>query len=105
MPTYEYHCLECGESFDHFQSITSPPLEACPSKGCGGKVERLISGGAGLIFKGTGFYLTDYKNSGTKNSEKKTEKTDAPKEKAGTDKMTTSESKTAAPTSENKSDK
>ena len=59
MPTYEYLCLKCGTRFDRLQSITEAPLKKCES--CGGKVERQIGSGAGLIFKGTGFYITDYK--------------------------------------------
>lgn len=61
MPTYEYKCDNCNEVFEEFQSITDEPIEKCPK--CGGKVQRLISAGAGLIFKGSGFYLTDYKKS------------------------------------------
>jgi putative FmdB family regulatory protein len=61
MPTYEYDCAECGHAFEQFQSITAAPLAVCPQ--CGGKVSRRIHGGAGLIFKGSGFYLTDYKKS------------------------------------------
>jgi len=60
MPTYEYQCRECGFKFEEFQSIVSEPIRVCPK--CNGKVERLINGGIGLIFKGSGFYLTDYKN-------------------------------------------
>jgi putative FmdB family regulatory protein len=63
MPTYEYHCGSCDLVFEEFQSIASKPTEICPK--CGGRVERLISGGVGLIFKGSGFYLTDYKRSGS----------------------------------------
>ena len=60
MPTYEYECPDCGTRFEEFQSITADPLEECPA--CGEKhVKRLISAGAGLIFKGSGFYETDYK--------------------------------------------
>ena len=59
MPTYDYDCSACGQTFEIFQSMSAPPVEACPN--CGGKVQRRIYGGAGLIFKGTGFYLTDYK--------------------------------------------
>ena len=61
MPTYEYQCLKCGHKFDHFQSMNDLPLKKCPV--CKGKVERLISGGVGLIFKGSGFYITDYTRS------------------------------------------
>jgi putative FmdB family regulatory protein len=59
MPTYDYKCLECENIFEEFQKITDEPLKECPK--CGGGVRRLISGGAGLIFKGSGFYTTDYK--------------------------------------------
>lgn len=59
MPTYEYRCLDCGHQFEAFQSIQADPIRACPK--CSGRVERLISGGTGLIFKGSGFYITDYK--------------------------------------------
>ncbi len=60
MPTYEYRCKTCGYQFEEFQSIVDPPLNKCPR--CGGLIERLISGGGGLLFKGTGFYLTDYRS-------------------------------------------
>lgn len=59
MPTYDYDCADCGHKFEEFQSMSSAALEICPK--CGGKVKRRIHGGAGLIFKGSGFYLTDYK--------------------------------------------
>ncbi len=61
MPTYEYRCDACGHVFEEFQSMKDDPLTKCPK--CGGKVQRLIGPGAGLIFKGSGFYLTDYKKS------------------------------------------
>ena len=61
MPTYEYECIECKYTFDEFQQITDEPLTECPK--CRGKLRRLISGGAGVIFKGSGFYVTDYKRS------------------------------------------
>jgi len=84
MPTYEYQCKDCGFRFEEFQSIADAPLTQCPS--CKGQLVRLLSGGAGLIFKGSGFYITDYKqnkakgNSGSDvkkpDSESKTKKTD-----------------------------
>ncbi len=82
MPTYDYKCKECGDRFEHFQSMSSPALkirpfcENCKKKNC--KVERIISGGTGLIFKGSGFYLTDYKN---KKSDSKISKSDKSKNK------------------------
>jgi putative FmdB family regulatory protein len=75
MPTYEYRCNACGFEFEEFQSMVADPLEECPR--CGGVVRRLISGGSGLIFKGSGFYETDYKRKsfGDRTSEKSSEKT------------------------------
>src|SRR5207247_6670745 len=61
MPTYEYRCDACGHTFEQFQSIKADPIRRCPQ--CGkAKVRRLISTGAGLIFKGSGFYITDYRD-------------------------------------------
>ena len=62
MPTYEYACKLCGHEFETFQPITAAPLKRCPACKKQG-LRRLISGGAGLIFKGSGFYETDYKRS------------------------------------------
>ena len=69
MPTYDYKCLACDVQFEKFQAITAPPIEECPE--CSGKVKRLIGAGAGLIFKGSGFYATDYRSDGYKESAKK----------------------------------
>ncbi|HMN48208.1 MAG TPA: zinc ribbon domain-containing protein [Ignavibacteriaceae bacterium] len=60
MPTYDYKCLSCSYKFEVFQSMNSKLIEECPK--CGGKVKRLIGAGSGPIFKGKGFYQTDYKN-------------------------------------------
>lgn len=62
MPTYEYGCHGCGHEFEVFQSIKAEPLSVCP-KCHGNQVQRLISGGGGLLFKGSGFYITDYRSS------------------------------------------
>ena len=59
MPTYEYICSECSHQFEIFQNISAETLSVCPE--CGGVIQRKISGGAGLVFKGSGFYITDYK--------------------------------------------
>jgi len=70
MPTYEYACTDCSHEFEAFQSITAKPIRKCPE--CGKrKVERLISGGAGLLFKGSGFYITDYRSDSYKEAAKK----------------------------------
>jgi putative FmdB family regulatory protein len=61
MPTYAYRCPACGHEFEKFQKITANRRPRCPS--CGTAVERVITGGAGLHFKGSGFYITDYKKS------------------------------------------
>jgi putative FmdB family regulatory protein len=61
MPTYEYACTKCGHQFEHFQSMLDAPLKKCPKCAKTG-LKRLVGAGAGLIFKGTGFYITDYKN-------------------------------------------
>ncbi len=60
MPTYDYRCTECNYTFELFQRMSEEPVKTCPK--CNGKVKRLIGMGAGPIFKGSGFYQTDYKN-------------------------------------------
>ncbi len=68
MPTYEYQCKKCGHCFSEFQRIVDPPIKDCPKckkKDC---VEQIISGGSGLIFKGSGFYITDYKRKSSSGS-------------------------------------
>ena len=70
MPTYEYRCLDCNFQFELFQSMKDSPLKECPR--CKGRVKRLIGSGAGFIFKGPGFFITDYKRkpSGDKQASK-----------------------------------
>jgi putative FmdB family regulatory protein len=77
MPTYEYECSKCGAVFEAFQKITAPPLTKCKECGSKGTVSRLVSAGVGLIFKGSGFYATDYKKSGTAGTREKKSDTDA----------------------------
>ncbi|MBN1308997.1 MAG: FmdB family transcriptional regulator [Chitinispirillaceae bacterium] len=62
MPTYEYECEKCGLRFEAFQSITAEPLARCKNEACDGRVKRLFSAGGGFIFKGSGFYITDYRS-------------------------------------------
>jgi putative FmdB family regulatory protein len=77
MPTYEYTCDKCGHEFELFRSISAPPLKHCPADLCAkkkwgkGKVTKQISAGAGLLFKGDGFYITDYRSDKYKASAKK----------------------------------
>ena len=63
MPTYNYKCNDCEHQFSEFQKMSDDPVKDCPQ--CEGEVRRIISGGSGMIFKGTGFYLTDYGKSST----------------------------------------
>lgn len=72
MPTYEYECLKCKYKFEKFQNMTEEPLKDCPH--CGGELRRLIGTGAGIIFKGNGFYHTDYKKKGSGDEGKKDKK-------------------------------
>ncbi len=70
MPTYEYECQKCGKRMEQFQSITAEPLKDCPK--CKKKaLKRLISRGAGIIFKGSGFYQTDYRSESYKKAAEK----------------------------------
>lgn len=99
MPTYEYSCEKCGKTFETVQSMRDEPLRECPKELCRqkkwghGKVKRLIGTGAGLLFKGSGFYITDYRSNSYKEGAKKeapaapaagVEKAGAAKETAGT---------------------
>ena len=113
MPTYDYVCDACEHEFEEFQSITAKPLKKCPE--CGkNKLRRLIGTGAGIIFKGSGFYETDYRSDSYKKSQKadsetKSEKKDKPEGKAEakaekkTEPKAKSESKPDKPKSSKKS--
>jgi putative FmdB family regulatory protein len=61
MPTYDYRCRKCGHRFELFHSIKDDTIKRCPR--CKGRADRMISGGAGILFKGSGFYATDYRSS------------------------------------------
>ena len=104
MPTYEYVCLKCKHEFEKVQSIANPALTVCPKELCGmkkkwgkGKVKRAISAGAGLIFKGSGFYITDYRSENYKAGAKKDS---APA--ASSESKTTSETKSTPAKTESK---
>jgi putative FmdB family regulatory protein len=77
MPTYEYHCAKCDHNFDAFQSMRDEPFRVCPKELCRlpkwgrGKVKRLLGTGAGIIFRGPGFYVTDYRSKDYKEAAKK----------------------------------
>lgn len=77
MPTYEYFCEKCGQNFDAFQSMRDEPFRECPKELCRqkkwghGRIKRLVGTGAGLIFKGSGFYTTDYRSNAYKDAAKK----------------------------------
>jgi putative FmdB family regulatory protein len=100
MPTYEYSCEKCGGTFEMVQSMRDASLKECPKELCQqkkwghGKVKRLIGTGAGLIFKGSGFYITDYRSDSYREAAKK----DAPAAPAATDKPSAAkEGKASAP--------
>ncbi len=105
MPTYEYECEKCGSVFEEFQSITAEPLQSCRRDGCDGRVHRLLSPGAGFIFKGSGFYSTDYRSE----SYKKAAKADSPgdsgkKEGSGSTKEGSSSDSSSAGSKDTSSD-
>ena len=81
MPTYDYICKTCGYEFEEFQSISAKPLKNCPK--CNNKIKRKIGTGAGLVFKGSGFYITDYKNN--KNTDQKKSPPPTKEKKPSTD--------------------
>jgi putative FmdB family regulatory protein len=104
MPTYEYFCQKCGCEFETFQSISAGPLRVCPENLCPqkkwgrGRVKRKISAGAGLLFKGSGFYTTDYRSEGYKKSAR-TESTPAPAADSKAKTTAKTESKPGQPSS------
>ena len=79
MPTYDYKCESCHDIFEYFQTMNDKPLTECPK--CTGKIRRLVSGGSGLIFKGTGFYKTDYVKTNSKESKEVKTKNNKSKQK------------------------
>ncbi len=95
MPTYEYECQKCRKRFDLFQGIKDEPIKRCPK--CKGKVKRLVGTGAGLIFKGSGFYLTDYRSRNYVEGAKK-DKSDS----SGSSAAKTDNAKPSAPAKEGK---
>jgi putative FmdB family regulatory protein len=100
MPTYDYECRACGHTFEKFQPITSRPIHKCPD--CGQrKVRRLIGMGAGVIFKGSGFYQTDYRSASYKKAAEKDKAPGTNKDAGGEKKPSTSgEAKAGSSSSE-----
>src|SRR6266513_5955508 len=102
MPTYEYSCQKCGQNFDAFQSMRDEPFRECPKNLCRlrkwghGKVKRLPGTGAGLIFKGSGFYITDYRSDSYKEAAKK----ESPVTSTAGEKSTASKETAAKPSPE-----
>jgi putative FmdB family regulatory protein len=100
MPTYEYVCEKCGHEFEYLQSMTAEPLKTCPKELCHqkkwgrGRVKKKISGGAGLLFKGSGFYITDYRSENYKKSAQKADGDAKPAPKAESKAEGKAESKT-----------
>ena len=92
MPTYEYRCQN-GHAFERFQRMTEPPVDKCPE--CGAPAERVMSAGAGLLFKGSGFYITDYRSDSYKKAAAADSGGDKPKSDAGKSDGSKSESKSA----------
>ena len=84
MPTYEYECKSCDKVFEVFQSITAAKLETCPT--CGAPIRRLLGTGGGIVLKGTGWYQTDFKDSGKKSGKPETKAENKTGESAGADK-------------------
>lgn len=92
MPTYEYKCNVCGYQFEEFQSINAEPIRQCPQ--CKGSVKRLIGAGNGFLFRGNGFYITDYRSDSYKQAQKQDSERPAD---SGSSKSTTVTSKKPEP--------
>lgn len=76
MPTYEYECKRCHKTHEMFHSITAKPLTKCPR--CGGRLKRLLGTGSGFLFKGSGFYITDYRSKSYREAKKRDEQRSSP---------------------------
>jgi putative FmdB family regulatory protein len=103
MPTYEYRCLQCQDRFDVFQKMSDAAITKCPK--CAGPVERLMGAGLGLIFKGSGFYITDYKKSNSSTSTASSTNSAGTKSEAPKTETKPAETKSTESKSTDKSDK
>jgi putative FmdB family regulatory protein len=107
MPTYEYECTKCKKTFEAFQSMKDEAYKTCPKEKCcmkswgKGKVKRLLGAGAGLIFKGSGFYITDYRSEGYK-SAAKSDSTQASSSKSESSSSSDSSKKASSETAKKK---
>ncbi len=98
MPTYDYECQTCGHQFEAKQSMKDPHLTDCPQENCAGPVKRKIGAGAGFIFKGNGFYITDYRSDSYKAAAKKdSESASASSSSSSSTTTSSSSSSTIAP--------
>lgn len=95
MPTYEYECAKCEHHFELFQSMRDEPVKKCPK--CAGRVKRLLGTGAGVIFKGGGFYQTDYRSSSYKSAAKADTTSSSPSSSGSPPSAPTSTTTAAAP--------
>ena len=93
MPNYDYQCERCGHRFEVFQSMKDEKLTDCPQEECEGPVKRLLGTGAGIIFKGGGFYETDYRSESYKNGAKRDADASKPAESKGATESGASKSK------------
>jgi putative FmdB family regulatory protein len=100
MPTYEYRCPACGNEFEKFGKMSDPPVTECTR--CGAESQRRISGGAGLLFKGSGFYITDYRGEGYKKAAE-SDKGGSSSSGGGESKSESKSEPAAAPKSDSKS--
>jgi putative FmdB family regulatory protein len=80
MPTYEYQCQKCKRRHEAYQAITAKPLTKCGR--CGGRLKRLLGAGAGFLFKGSGFYITDYRSKSYQDAKKKDQPSTSPSDKS-----------------------
>ena len=102
MPTYDYQCEKCDHLFEVFQSMNDPKLTDCPLEDCDGSVKRLLGTGAGLIFKGGGFYETDYRSDSYKQGAKKEKEGSEPKKESKSSESKPAETKAKKPSSDSK---
>ena len=102
MPNYDYQCEKCENLFEVFQSMNDKKLTKCPDRTCGGRVTRLLGTGAGIIFKGSGFYGTDYRSESYRAGEKAEQKSSKEKQEKGKSSDKKKETKSTSSSSSSK---